>query len=88
MCGYYCEVHHATGHVRFRTIEVNNLTFGCGPHIAYSNPVAGSSENAPAMTRSGYHRLTLTEAKLRTNYFLAFLKFLCTGDSDEDGETS
>jgi hypothetical protein len=30
--GYYCEVHHCTQYAKCHTTDVNDLTFGCGPH--------------------------------------------------------
>ncbi|MGB7110933.1 MAG: HNH endonuclease signature motif containing protein [Mycobacterium sp.] len=30
--GYHCEVHHCTPYATCHTTDVNDLTFGCGPH--------------------------------------------------------
>ncbi|GFG76286.1 hypothetical protein MBOT_36510 [Mycobacterium botniense] len=32
VAGYYCEVHHVTDYAQSRSTDVNDLTFGCGPH--------------------------------------------------------
>src|SRR6185437_10914252 len=36
--GYYCEVHHVTDYATCRTTDVNDLTFGCGPHHRLLRP--------------------------------------------------
>ena len=36
--GYYCEVHHCTDYATCRTTDVNDLTFGCGPHHRMLRP--------------------------------------------------
>jgi hypothetical protein len=36
--GYHCEVHHITDYATCRTTDINDLTFGCGPHHRLLRP--------------------------------------------------
>ena len=36
--GYHCQVHHCTDYAQCRTTDVNDLTFGCGPHHRMLKP--------------------------------------------------
>ena len=38
VAGYYCEVHHCTDCATCHTTDVNDLTFGCGPHHRLIQP--------------------------------------------------
>jgi hypothetical protein len=81
VAGYYCEVHHVTDYAKCHTTDVNDLTFGCGPHHRLLQPGRWT-------THKNAHRdpppPRLDHGQPRTNTYWHPEKLLHTEDDDED----
>jgi len=90
--GYYCEVHHITDYATCRSTDVNQLTFGCGPHHRILQPggwttrknTHGDPEWIPPPHSPASGRYPQERGQPRTNTFHHPEKLLRDGDDDDD----
>ena len=83
--GYYCEVHHVTDYAKSRKTDVNDLTFGCGPHHRMLRPGGWTTRKNADGDTEWIPPPHLDRGQPRTNNFHHPDKLLRTGD-DDDGE--
>jgi hypothetical protein len=82
--GYYCEVHHITDYATCRTTDVNDLTFGCGPHHRLLQPGGWTTRKRANGDTEWIPPPHLDRGQPRTNTFHHPEKLLRDGDDDED----
>ncbi len=81
--GYYCEVHHVTDYATCRTTDVNDLTFGCGPHHRMLRPGGWTTRKRHDGETEWIPPPHLDRGQPRTNNFHHPEKLL-RSDDDED----
>ena len=81
--GYYCEVHHVTDYATCRTTDVNDLTFGCGPHHRMLKPGGWTTRKRRNGDTEWIPPPHLDRGQPRTNNFHHPQKLL-RGNDDED----
>jgi hypothetical protein len=82
--GYYCEVHHVTDYAKCRTTDVNDLTFGCGPHHRLLQPGGWSTRKRANGDTEWIPPPHLDRGQPRTNTFHHPEKLLHDGDGEDD----
>ena len=85
--GYYCEVHHVTDYAKCRTTDVNDLTFGCGPHHRMLRPGGWTTRKRTDGTTAWIPPPHLERGQPRTNTFHHPERLLRDGD-DDDGDAA
>jgi len=87
VAGYYCEVHHVTDYATCRTTDVNDLTFGCGPHHRLIQPGGWATRKRKDGDTEWIPPPHLDRGQPRTNNFHHPENLLQSGDEDE-GESA
>ena len=82
--GYYCEVHHCTDYATCRTTDVNDLTFGCGPHHRMLKPGGWTTRKRHNGDTEWIPPPHLERGQPRTNTFHHPEKLLRDGDDDDE----
>ncbi len=85
--GYYCEVHHVTDYAKCRTTDVNDLTFGCGPHHRMLRPGGWTTRKRHNGDTEWIPPPHLERGQPRTNTFHHPERLLRDGD-DDDGDAT
>ena len=86
MGGYYCEVHHCTDYATCRTTDVNDLTFGCGPHHRMLQPGGWFTRKRKDGETEWIPPPHLDRGQPRTNNFHHPEKLLRNDDDDDDDD--
>jgi len=85
--GYYCEVHHCTDYAKCRQTDVNDLTFGCGPHHRMLRPGGWTTRKRADGDTEWIPPPHLERGQPRTNNYHHPEKLFRTEDDDgEDDE--
>ena len=82
--GYYSKVHHVTDWATCHTTDVNDLTFGCGPHHRLLKPGGWSTRKNTRGDTEWIPPPHLDRGQPRTNTFHHPEKLLRTEDHDDD----
>ncbi|QUR65988.1 HNH endonuclease signature motif containing protein [Mycobacterium spongiae] len=85
--GYYSEVHHVTPYAHCRATDVNDLTFGCGPHHRLIKPGGWTTRKSANGDTEWLAPPHLDRGQPRVNAFHHPEKLLRHGDDDEDDES-
>lgn len=67
--GYYCEVHHITDYAICHVTDINDLTFGCGPHHRLLQPRGWSTRKRKDGATEWIPPPHLDRGQPRTNTF-------------------
>ena len=86
--GYYCEVHHVTDYATCRTTDINDLTFGCGPHHRMLRPGGWTTRKRHNGDTEWIPPPHLDRGQPRTNTFHHPEKLLRSGDDDDDDDAA
>ena len=84
VAGYYCEVHHVTDYAQCRTTDVNDLTFGCGPHHRLLKPGGWTTRKRANGDTEWIPPPHLDRGQPRTNTFHHPEKLLRDRDDEDD----
>jgi hypothetical protein len=84
VAGYYCEVHHVTDYAKCRTTDINDLTFGCGPHHRLLRPGGWTTRKRANGDTEWIPPPHLDRGQPRTNTFHHPEKLLRDGDDDDN----
>ncbi|GFG96560.1 HNH endonuclease signature motif containing protein [Mycobacterium timonense] len=83
--GYHCEVHHITDYALCHTTDINDLTFGCGPHHRMLKPGGWSTRKNAKGETEWIPPPHLDRGQPRTNTYHHPEKLLRNGDDDDEG---
>ncbi|OMC46984.1 hypothetical protein A5745_11400 [Mycobacterium sp. IS-2888] len=84
--GYYSEVHHVVGYAICGCTDVNNLTFGCGPHHRLLQPGGWTTRRRANGDTEWIPPPHLDRGQPRTNTYWYPEKLLRDGDDDDDND--
>ncbi|MDM3975561.1 HNH endonuclease signature motif containing protein [Mycobacterium marseillense] len=84
--GYYCEVHHITDYALCHTTDINDLTFGCGPHHRMLQPGGWSTRKNAKGETEWIPPPHLDRGQPRTNTFHHPEKLLHDGGDDDEAD--
>ncbi|GFG96097.1 HNH endonuclease signature motif containing protein [Mycobacterium timonense] len=84
--GYYSEVHHVTDYSKCHTTDVNDLTFGCGPHHRLIQPGGWSTHKNANGDTEWKPPPKFDHGQPRTNTYHHPEKLLHDGDEDDDAD--
>ena len=82
--GYLCEVHHCTDYASCRTTDINDLTFGCGPHHRLIQPGGWSTRKNPHGDTQWIPPPHLDRGQPRTNVYHHPEKLLRPQDDEDE----
>ena len=82
--GYYSEVHHVTDYAKCRTTDVNDLTFGCGPHHRLLRPEGWTTRKRANGDTEWIPPAHLERGQPRTNTFHHPEKLLRYDEDDDE----
>ncbi|OMC22526.1 HNH endonuclease signature motif containing protein [Mycobacterium sp. SP-6446] len=82
--GYYSEVHHVTDYAKCRTTDVNDLTFGCGPHHRLLRPGGWTTRKRANGDTEWIPPTHLDRGQPRTNTFHHPEKLLRYDEDDDE----
>jgi len=82
--GYYCEVHHVTDWAQCHRTDIDDLTFGCGPHHRLLQPRGWTTRTNTRGDTEWIPPPHLERGQPRTNTYWHPEKLLRRNDDDED----
>ena len=82
--GYYCEVHHVTDWAQSHRTDIDDLTFGCGPHHRLLQPRGWTTRTNTRGDTEWIPPPHLERGQPRTNTYWHPEKLLRRNDDDED----